>query len=627
MIKNEKVNILIVDDKANNIFALEQLLCRPERIFIRAINGKEALKTALNKDIDLIILDVQMPDMDGFEVAQILKSHKRTKDVPIIFASAEKKERRFMMQGFEEGAVDYLYKPLDPAITEAKVTVLLQLHLQKKELVRKNLILEKHALLINNSADLICIVNARTLKFDEANYAVGPMLGYTAGEIRNTSLLFYLDGEDRLAVQKLCKANKEKFSFEARLYCKDRTIKWLNWNVVNKDGLWFANARDITEMKEVEEIKNYLSIVVKQSDDAIYLHDHEGKIISWNNGAEKMYGFSEKEAINMKIWNIVPEQLLSGMQTVIGDIVSGKKIQSQEMQRITKHGKMIDVIFSASVITDPNGNLKSVAITEREITQQKKADMEIRQLNADLESNVAQLKATNNELESFSYSVSHDLRAPLRSINGYARIILEDHPAQLDGEVNRLFGIIQGNAKKMGTLIDDLLAFSRLGRRKLSKVPVNFSELAQKVLKDLDEDGNGRARIHIGSLPAAEGDPALLYQVLVNLVSNAIKYSGKRPAPEIGIGSSESDDEYIYYVRDNGTGFNMAYAHKLFGVFQRLHSNEDFEGTGVGLAIVQRIVVRHGGRVWAEGQPDEGATFYFSLPKSIAQKNNTDHGS
>ncbi len=173
MSKSERANILIVDDKAKNIFALEQVLSGAgQGHFIRAINGQEALKTVLNKEIDLIILDVQMPDMDGFEVAQILKSHKRTKDIPIIFASAEKKEHRFMMKGFEEGAVDYLYKPLDPAVTEAKVSVLLQLHLQKKELVRKNLILEKHALLINNSADLICIINARTLKFEEINYAV-----------------------------------------------------------------------------------------------------------------------------------------------------------------------------------------------------------------------------------------------------------------------------------------------------------------------------------------------------------------------------------------------------------------------------------------------------------------------
>jgi len=496
MSKWANTNILIVDDKAKNIFALEEVLSGPGRNFIRAINGKEALKTVLNEEIDLIILDVQMPGMDGFEVAQILKSHKRTRDIPIIFASAERKEHRFMMKGFEEGAVDYLYKPLDPAVTEAKVSVLLQLHLQKKELVRKNLILEKHALLINNSADLICIINVLTLKFEEVNYAVSSILGYTAEEIRNTSVLSYLDADGRLTVENLGQADKDKFSFEAKLYCKDGSARWLNWNVVSKDGLWFANARDITDKKA--------------------------------------------------------------------------------------------------------------------------ADQEIRQLNADLKENIAQLEATNNELESFSYSVSHDLRAPLRSVNAYARIIVEDHYAQLDEELRRLFGIIQRNANKMGALIDDLLAFSRLGRRKLAKVPVDLMELTQKVLKDLTENDKNKVSIHVQPLPAAEGDPALLYQVLVNLISNAIKYSAKKTAPEITIGPVEKEDELIYYVKDNGTGFNMAYVHRLFNVFQRLHNNSEFEGTGVGLAIVQRIIVKHGGRVWAEGEPDKGATFFFSLPRPPA---------
>jgi len=172
----------------------------------------------------------------------------------------------------------------------------------------------------------------------------------------------------------------------------------------------------------------------------------------------------------------------------------------------------------------------------------------------------------------------------------------------------------------MGTLIDDLLSFSRLGRRQLTKVPVDLVQLTQKVLKNLEENGKSKASIQVEPLPCAEGDPALLYQVLVNLLSNAIKYSGKKAAPEITVGASENEEEFIYYVKDNGTGFNMDYAHRLFSVFQRLHSNEEFEGTGVGLAIVQRIVVKHGGRVWAEGEPDKGATFFFSLPKMNNKK-------
>jgi len=615
---NEKANILIVDDKVSNLFALEEILTRPGRNFIRAINGKDALRMVLNKDIDLIILDVQMPGMDGFEVANILKSNRRSKDIPIIFASAEKKEHRFILQGFGEGAVDYLYKPLDAEITEAKVAVLLQLHTQKKELARKNATLERYALLINNSADLICIINAHTLKFLEVNDAVNAMLGYTVEEMKGSSFAFYLSREDRPLLEQLSKENKDTFSFETRVYSKDRMIKWLHWNIVSKNDLWFANARDITGIKEAEEIRNHLAIVVKQSNDAIYLHNHDGKIISWNEGAEKIYGFTEAEALNMKIWNIVPDHAMQEMQEVINGILKGERIQSMEMKRITKYGKMIDVVFSASVITDPNDNLKSVAITERDITAQKKSDQEIQQLNNELTRHIDELQVINQEMESFSYSVSHDLRAPIRCINGYSHIILDAYREHFDEELNRLFGIILENSKKMGALVDDLLAFSRLGKRGLSKGRIDIDEVAHRVVTDIGVAGARlNARINIGPLKPTEGDQTLLYQVFMNLVSNAIKYSGKKENPVIDIGCTEQGNEYIYYVKDNGSGFNMKHAHKLFGVFQRLHNNNEFEGTGVGLAIVQRIVAKHGGRVWAESVEGEGATFYFSLPAPV----------
>ncbi|WP_114782658.1 PAS domain S-box protein [Botryobacter ruber] len=617
MYRREEVNILIVDDKENNIFALEQMLDKSGRRFLSATNGKEALKTVLNRDIDLIILDVQMPEMDGFEVAQILKSNKRTKDIPIIFASAEKKEHQFMIKGFEEGAIDYLYKPLNKEITEAKVSVLLKLHLQKKKLIENNLALEKFALLINNSADIICIINPETLTFEEVNQAVTNLLGYTIEEVKNSSLLLYLTEEYRHSVQKLSRQTAENLSFETQLYNKSRNIKWFEWNIVNKNGLWFANARDITEVKEVEEIKNYLATVVKQSNDAIYLHSPDGRIISWNNGAEKIYGFSESEALNMKIWNIVPDFLLNESHDMIERILQGHQIHSLETKRITKFGKIIDVAFSASVLTDSENNLKSIAITERNITLQKKSEQEIKQLNTDLRRNVSQLEVTNKELESFSYSVSHDLRAPLRAINGYANIIYEEYHEQMDQELLRLLQIIQNNAKKMGTLIDDLLAFSKLGRKQVVKRCIDTTEMVNKALQEL-ENGNGhQVTTKVNNLLPIEGDPTLLYQVFINLISNAIKYSSKKPEPQVEIGSFEKDDEIIYFVRDNGTGFNMDYAHKLFGVFQRLHSDEEFEGTGVGLAIVQRVVVKHGGRVWAEGEVNKGATFYFSLPKPV----------
>lgn len=741
MKKNNKSVILIVDDKPANIFSLEHLLADKDRLFLNATSGKDALTITLNKDVDLIILDVQMPDMDGFEVAQILKSNKKTKDIPIIFVTAENKERKFIMKGYDEGATDYLFKPLDPEIVRAKVTVLLKLQLQKKELVEKNISLQKSALLINNSADIIGIIDATTFRIEEINNAFTNILGYTPEETQGMTLPFFLNNEDKSWIQALSRQSKERLSFETRIYCKNRSIKWLQWNVVARYGKWFVNARDMTEIKEVEKIRNYITTVVKQSNDAVYIHDEEGKIISWNEGAEKIYGYTESEALKMKIWNVIPGYMQPEMGEMVNTIIQGTKIQDLETRRITKHGKIIDILFSASKITETGNDQVSIAITERDITQQKiaaeqikesetrfrnlfeyapypmwvydlnsldflevnhtstdlygyskeeflamkiidirpeeevaklledirertqeiqssgmwkhrlrngriidveitshlldykghdavlviskditqqkKAEEQIRQLNTELQKNVMQLETTNKELESFSYSVSHDLRAPLRALNGYSKIIEEDYASVLDVEAKRLLGNIQYNAKRMGTLIDDLLAFSRLGRKEVQKSKIDTVALVKNVLKEINISATYNAETKINSLPPADADYALLRQVWINLLSNAMKYSSKKEKPEVQIGSTETDNEVLFFVKDNGAGFNMKYVDKLFGIFQRLHNPAEFEGTGIGLAIVQRIITKHGGRVWAEAETDKGATFYFTLPKMI----------
>ena len=620
MKKNDKAVLLIVDDKPANILALENLLAGKDRNMLNATSGEEALKITLNKEVDLIILDVQMPGMDGFEVARILKSNKRTKYIPIIFATAENKEHKFMMKGYDEGAIDYLFKPLDPEIVKAKVTVLLKIQLQKKELLEKNISLQKSALLINNSADIIGIIDAVTFKIEEINNAFTDILGYSLDEAKGMTLVFFLDNEDKALVQGLSRQTKDRFSFETRIYCKDRTIKWLQWKVVVNDRKWFVNARDITEVKQVEKIRNYLATVVKQSNDAIYIHDHEGKIISWNEGAEKIYGYPESEALKMKIWNIIPEYMENEMEYNLSNIFDGQKIRSLETKRITKHGKLIDVLFSGSVTLDSGNDLKSIAITERDITDQKIADEQIRQLNVNLQNNILQLEATNKELESFSYSVSHDLRAPLRALSGYSKMIEEDYSQVLDKEAKRLLGNIRANAQKMGTLIDDLLAFSRLGRKEVQKSQVDMQRMVENVVIEIGKSVKHHATITINPLLITDADHSLLHQVWVNLISNAIKYSGKKEKPEIEIGSKNSEVENTYYVKDNGSGFDMKYADKLFGVFQRLHNPREFEGTGVGLAIAHRIITKHGGRIWADAKINEGATFYFTIPKTISNK-------
>jgi signal transduction histidine kinase len=257
---------------------------------------------------------------------------------------------------------------------------------------------------------------------------------------------------------------------------------------------------------------------------------------------------------------------------------------------------------------------------EHEVAERLNAQDELRRLNAELEQRVAdrttQLAAANKELEGFSYSVSHDLRAPVRAISGFSRMLLEDHGDQLDDEARRKLGVLQSEASRMGTLIDDLLAFSRLGRQAIQKSELDMKELARAVFEGLRAQHQGpNPEFRLGSLPRGMGDKTLLGQVWINLLGNALKFSAKREKPLIEVSAVSDAKEYIYFVRDNGAGFDPRYQSKLFGVFQRLHDASEFPGTGVGLALVQRIVVRHGGRIWAEGKPEEGATFYFTLPK------------
>ncbi|MBI5680643.1 MAG: two-component sensor histidine kinase [Methanobacterium sp.] len=240
----------------------------------------------------------------------------------------------------------------------------------------------------------------------------------------------------------------------------------------------------------------------------------------------------------------------------------------------------------------------------------------LNELNENLKKESEKLEDANKELEAFAYSVSHDLRVPLRAIDGFSRIVIEDYEDKVDDEGKRLLNIIRENTHKMGQLIDDILLLSRASRQEMKIMPIDMESLVRNIFNDLKpsiEDRN--VQIEIKPLLPASGDRILLQQVLSNLITNSIKFTKNKDNAIIEIGSEEGKNENIYYVKDNGAGFNMKYANKLFGLFQRLHGSEEFEGTGVGLSIVQRVIRRHGGRVWGEGKVNEGATIYFTLPK------------
>ncbi|TGM98505.1 sensor histidine kinase [Leptospira dzoumogneensis] len=370
---NTKAKILIVDDRPENLLALETVLKDLDVDLIRALSGNEALKATLHHDFALALLDIQMPEMDGYELATILREEEKTARLPFIFISAVYTDNMNVFKGYERGAFSFITKPFEPQILRNKVKFFVEKHMQEISLQNLN--------------------------------------------------------------QDLLKKNEE-------------------------------------------------------------------------------------------------------------------------------------------------------------------------------------LESANKELDAFCYSVSHDLRGPLRAIEGFAKILQEDYTKDLDDEAKRILGVIVGSTLKMDKLIDSLLLLSRMGKKEITKTIVNVSELVQHILYELQvETQNGKTKIQIGELYPVMGDMELLGQVFINLISNAIKYSSKKEEPIVEIGCNRANGENTYFVKDNGAGFNMKYQNRLFGVFQRLHDNRDFEGVGIGLAIVHRIVTRHGGKVWAEGEVGKGATFYITLPE------------
>ncbi|MFA6014940.1 MAG: ATP-binding protein [Gallionellaceae bacterium] len=297
----------------------------------------------------------------------------------------------------------------------------------------------------------------------------------------------------------------------------------------------------------------------------------------------------------------------------------GENEYRQEFRIIWPDSSVRVIQTASKTFRDPKGTPLRMIGTNIDITERKQEEEEIRQLNQALEQRVsertAQLEAANKELEAFSYSVSHDLRTPLRAIAGFSRILLEDYENKLDSEGKRLLNVVCDNTYRMGQLIDDILNFSRTGRLELNLTGIDMEQLAREVYAELQLSvATDKLQLEIDTIPSAQGDRAMMHQVFANLLSNAIKFSRNSQPPRIRVGAYVEGNEAIYFVQDNGIGFDMQYVDKLFGVFQRLHSVTEFEGTGIGLAIVKRIITRHGGRVWAEGKVSEGTTIYFALP-------------
>jgi len=379
--------------------------------------------------------------------------------------------------------------------------------------------------------------------------------------------------------------------------------------------------QDITERKQAEkalrEAQQLYENIFRLSPEVIVVTSEvTGRYLAASESHERITGYRADEVIGHQVDEFLIWESDDDRRMMIRRLHEQGAVHNEEVRFHRRSGEFYTALLSMARV-EVGGEWCVVSMVT-DITERKRAEDMVRRLNAELEQRVMerteQLETANKELESFSYSVSHDLRAPLRAIDGFSRILQEDFP-DLSADASRMIHSVRSNAQQMGRLIDDLLRFSRLNRQSLNKQSVNTAELVRQALQTLELEREGRqVEITFGELPACQGDPGLLLQVWINLLSNALKFTRQRDNAQIEIGSQLNErGETVYFVSDNGVGFDMQYAGKLFGVFQRLHRADEFEGTGVGLALVQRIIKRHGGRIWAEAQHDAGAKFSFTV--------------
>jgi PAS domain S-box-containing protein len=489
--------------------------------------------------------------------------------------------------------------------------------------------LEKLAVILETTADSITTTDLNGV-FLTWNKASEQIYGYTAAEVIGKKAPAGFIPEDETvsisAAMERARKGEQISDFHTVVIRKDGTrinVSLTITPITDPSGkvISISNiARDITRQKKIElelrESEERFRLLVEEVKDyAIIMLDTTGHITSWNKGAETIKGYTGPEVLGKHFSIFYTEEELKDREPERNLGLARKNGRFEgEGWRQRKDGTQFWANVILTTIYDANGQWKGFAKITRDITEKKSNEKKVSRLNKELQSNITRLEESNSELEAFTYSVSHDLRAPLRAIHGYTKVLSKDYAESLDDEAKQMMEAVMSNAKKMGQLIDDLLALSRLGRKDVQRRMLEMTNVAQSVINDIQKSpGAEKTKIILHPLPDTEADFGLITQVFTNLISNAVKYSSHKEDPTVEIGSITENGDLVYFVRDNGAGFDMRYYNKLFGVFQRLHDAGEFEGTGVGLAIVKRIIVKHGGKIWAEAQPGKGATFYFTL--------------
>lgn len=529
--QHSPVNILMVDDRKENLFALQQLL-QPdgeEMNFLQTTSGVEALKIALEKEVALILLDVQMPEMDGFEVAHLLKSNSKTRHIPVIFVTAMNQEISYVLKGYEQGAVDYLSKPLNPSVTRAKVKAFVQHFLQQKELEYKNSLLENLGLLVNNSLDPMAILSEKELAILTANPTWESLLGYSPEELQTMSfrdLLINKDAVSNLLKETLQKEQHKVLNYECELVCKNKKRKWFSWAFVSRNGKWYCNGRDITERKTAEL--------------ALY----------------KAY-----EDLELRV-----------------------KERTSELTAINKELK-------------------------NEITKRASAEESLKRNNEIL-------LRTNQDLDNFVYTASHDLKLPIANMEGLVQTLTEEMNPSDEG-IRTILRMLNHSIVQLKETVDDLLGIIQLQKEtELEKEDLDCGQLIEEIkfsIKDMIESTDAVIIEDFEKCREMKMTKAGMKSVIYNLLTNAIKYRSPERRPEIHISLSEENNFSILAIKDNGLGINLQNKDKLFTMFKRMHDH--VEGSGIGLYIVKRTVEKYGGSITVESEVGKGSTFIISLPK------------
>lgn len=632
------VRILIVEDDPTDAFLMERELTRGGMEFESTCVDTEQgfLNEITHHPPDVILSDHGLPAFDGFAALAIAR--KCLPDVPFIFVTGSLGEET-AIETFKSGATDYVLKSRLPNLGPAVLRALGQANERQRrkqaeeELRRSEECFRTLVESVNDYAIYMLDAEGRVATW---NSGAERIEGYTADEIIGRSVEVFFSPED---------VQKGKLRQILETAVRDGRCADEGWRL-RKDGSRFwaqvvyaavrdakgnlsgfsKVARDMTDRKRAEEElrrseERFRKLVEGVQDYAICTLDAEGRVVSWNSASERIEGYRSEDIVGQHFSYVfsAEDKERGKPEEALKEARSHGRFEG-EVWLVRRDGTGYWANIVLTPLRDDASNIIGFSEVIRDITERKRHAERLRQFNVELEQRVvertAQLEVANKELESFSYSVSHDLRAPLRHIDGFVEMLQRKAAEKFDEESASMLRIVSDSAKKMDRLIQDLLTFSRMGRTEMLRTRFDVSGMVERIRHELrSEMANRKVVWKIEPLPEIDGDPILLRQVFFNLFCNALKYTRPRPEAQIEISCADQDHEHVFCVRDNGVGFDPQYSGKLFGVFQRLHSQREFEGTGIGLAIVRRITARHGGRTWAEGALGNGAAFYFTIPK------------